>query len=136
MNMSPQILEAIRQRDGELIQRSGELIEQLRRSHERQIRNILEVAERATCWEAVEIFIRYQAARKQIDREWVGPLIDALKKLEGEARKIAEDLSVPPDQQDQIKAIHLVLIARFLGYLLRWDKIRFAGQEVERAGTV
>ncbi|WP_448591462.1 hypothetical protein [Thermoflexus hugenholtzii] len=119
MSLSPQVREEIRRLDPQLIKDSQELAEALRSSAERQIRNIMEAAEQASCWEEVELFIRYQAARGALERGWAQSLIEKLKGLEQQA----EDIARPHGALKT--AVHLALIARFLGYLTRWDVIRF-----------
>jgi hypothetical protein len=119
MSLDPRVMAKIRDLDSQLIRDSQALAKALRSSAERQIRNIMEAAEQASCWEAVELFIRYQAARGALNKEWAGQLIEKLKGLEEPAGKLARDTGAPKT------AVHLVLIARFLGHLIRWDVIRF-----------
>ncbi len=113
------VSQRIRAYDSDLIKEAQGLAEGLKESRERQIRNMMEAAEQATCWAAVKLFIRYQAARKQIEGPWAERLIQQLEKLREKADGIAGETKNP------VEAVHLALIVRFLGYLLRWDKVRF-----------
>jgi len=97
------------------------------RDKERQLRNIQSVAESSACWEAVEVFIRYQAARKQLRLEWAKWAVDKLGALEQEARGL---LDRPDD--DAVRRLHLDLVARTLGYAVRWHVAR---EEERKART-
>lgn len=123
MTLSASVMQAIRQKDDELIQSSRALAESLAESKERQIRNMLEAAEQASCWKAVELLIRYQAARRQLEARWAERLIETLNNLKKTAKELAGEDPLVSER------VHLALIARFLGYLARWDKVRFAGKE-------
>ncbi|WP_448593205.1 hypothetical protein [Thermoflexus hugenholtzii] len=125
MSLDPQVMAKIRDLDPQLIRDSQELAEALPSSAERQIRNIMEAAEQASCWEAVELFIRYQAARGALNGNWAEALIAKLKGLEQPVEDLARQFGVSKT------AIHLALIARFLGYLVRWDVIRFRSKARE-----
>ncbi len=80
----------------------------------RQLRNILEVAESTDSWKALELFIRYQAARKEIPGVWAESAIQELSALQTYAREIARTTG------DSEKTIHLELITRVLGHAVRW----------------
>ncbi len=80
----------------------------------RQLRNILEVAESTDSWKALELFIRYQAARKEIPGAWAESAIQELSALQTYAQEIARTTG------DSEKTIHLELITRVLGHAVRW----------------
>ncbi|HXF69761.1 MAG TPA: hypothetical protein VNK89_08130 [Thermoflexus sp.] len=106
-----------------------ELLKEGEKDKERQLRNIQEVAEQSTSWAEVELFIRYQGARKQIPAAWVPQAIDALSKLEGIAKRIAS--GEPPEV---IRRIHLELIRRVLGYTVRWHVAHVKGEPQQQGG--
>lgn len=89
-------------------------------SKERQLRNIQAIAEQSNSWKALELFMRYQAARNQIPKEWVESAIPVLEKLEGDAKDLVSDCS----DKDDIRKVHMELVSRVIGYLVRchvWD---------------
>jgi len=80
----------------------------------RQLRNILEVAESTDSWKALELFIRYQAARKEIPGAWAEFVIQKLSALQTYAQEITRTTG------DSEKMIYLELITRVLGHAVRW----------------
>jgi hypothetical protein len=80
----------------------------------RQLRNILEVAESTDSWKALELFIRYQAARGELPKDWAESAIQALDALQQDAQSIAQHTG------DPAKTIHLELVTRVLGHAVRW----------------
>lgn len=118
-----------------LIQKAEKLATQMKESlkegddKERQLRNIQEVAEQSTSWAEVELFIRYQGARKQIPAAWVPKAIEALSELEKVAKSIAS--GEPPEV---IRRIHLELIRRVLGYTVRWHVVHVKGEPQRQGG--
>ena len=131
-NLPPEVLKAIQEKEEDILHGSCDTASKLwrlqKKQHQRenkpgkpdskegQLRNILEIAQDATSFLHVEVFILYQAARKQIPREFVDSLLTTLKDLESLAREIAQATREDP------KTIHLELVTRFLGYLIRWYK--------------
>ncbi|GAB4405939.1 MAG: hypothetical protein Kow00123_18390 [Anaerolineales bacterium] len=82
---------------------------------ERQLRNIQAVAEESPSWAPVELFVRYQAARKEIYTPWAEEAIAVLGGLREKARAIAGD------RGDQFaNDVHMELVSRVLGYTVRW----------------
>ncbi|GBD08601.1 hypothetical protein HRbin22_00842 [Candidatus Thermoflexus japonica] len=124
-----QIMLAIRDREEDLVKMAEDLAQNLanifrqeeekplsEKNHkERQLRNIQEVAEQSTSWAEVELFIRYQAARKEIYATWADTAIQKLKDLETIARSI-----VGTADESAIRKVHLELIRRVLGHTVRW----------------
>ncbi len=82
---------------------------------ERQLRNIQSVAEESRSWEALALFIRYQAARREIPKEWAEETVSCLKKLQEQAKRLASQT-----QGVDEKAIHMEIVSRVLGYAVRW----------------
>lgn len=95
--------------------RSLESDSEKRRDKERQLRNIQSVAEVSGSWEALALFIRYQAARKEIPKEWAEEAINQLKELQRQAETIASRV-----QDADKNAIHMAIVSRVLGYAIRW----------------
>ncbi|MBO9362175.1 hypothetical protein [Thermoflexus sp.] len=138
-----QILRAIKEKEGELVQMAEELARSLKeifrneeekplsdKEHkERQLRNIQEVAEQSTSWAEVELFIRYQAARKEIYVAWAN---EALQKLQG-LRELARGI-VGAAEEPTIRKVHLELIRRVLGHTVRWHVWHAKGEtQLQRA---
>ncbi|WP_322797700.1 hypothetical protein [Thermoflexus sp.] len=86
---------------------------------ERQLRNIQGVAEQSTSWAEVELFIRYQAARKEIPKEWAKHAIQTLGGLKDIALKITHD-ALGTHRDEVANRIHIELIRRVLGYTVWW----------------
>ncbi len=82
---------------------------------ERQLRNIQAVAEKSPSWLPVELFIRYQAARKEIYTEWA----EEANKLLGSLRSEAQSIVGTSDPQ-LVGDVHMELVRRTLGYTVRW----------------
>jgi|GEM_PF-522450 hypothetical protein len=124
-----QILRAIKEREESLVNMAEELARNLaeifhqeekkplneKEHKERQLRNIQEVAEQSTSWAEVELFIRYQAARKELYTAWAERAIQKLKELQGIARSI-----VGAADESTIRNVHLELVRRVLGHTVRW----------------
>jgi hypothetical protein len=103
------------------------LVEDLKESGKdkrRQLRNIQEVAESSDSWKALELFIRYQAARGEIDEGWAERAIQRLENLREEAQSLAGQVAGA-----DVRAIHLALVARVLGYAVRWHTWDVKGGE-------
>ncbi len=95
---------------------------------ERQLRNIQSVAEQSNSWRALELFMRYQAARKEIPENWVGEAIDILGDLEKDARTMLAPVNADTD----ISSIHMELVSRVLGYTIRWHVWNAAQKKEQR----
>ncbi|MBW2071435.1 MAG: hypothetical protein JRI89_09280 [Deltaproteobacteria bacterium] len=94
-----------------------------------QLRNILDIAESSDSWEALKLFIRYQAARGQLGkkkgRQWAEGTIQQLEALHNKAQAIADsEPGVDP------KVVHIEIVSRVLGYAVRWHvwDVKGAGQ--------
>ncbi len=123
--INPRTRHAIAAKEDELVQKASEvekaLWEALSEKQQkdgkvRQLRNILEVAESTDSWKALALFIRYQAARGELDIGWAEKVIETLDDLENEARKLAQE------NKDDPKAVHLEMITRLLGHAVRWHR--------------
>ena len=94
-----------------------------------QLRNILEIAEASDSWAALELFIRYQAARGQLGkrgRKWAKSTIEQLGKLRNRAKQLASQVKGADE-----KAVHMEIVSRVLGYAVRqhvWD-VNVKGKE-------
>jgi len=120
--LHPRIRREIEKRDDELVQTARSLAEDLRKSlkkkdedKRRQLRNIQDIAESSDSWKALELFIRYQAARGEIDRAWAESAIQHLGDLQRTAKGLATQVAGA-----DAGAIHLALVSRVLGYAVRW----------------
>ncbi len=121
--LKPKTRKAIAEREDELVEMAQNIARKLWDSLEdsqkrdgkvRQLRNILEVAESTDSWKALELFIRYQAARKEIPKAWAESAIQELDTLQKDAQKIAQNT------RDSAKAVQLELVTRVLGHAVRW----------------
>jgi len=123
------ILRAIREKEENLVREGEELARSIAgggkpSDKERQLRNIQEIAEQSTSWAEVELFIRYQAARKEIPVNWAIEAIQKLKELlYGMARSI-----VGVEDESLIRKVHLELVRRVLGYTVRWHVWHVKGE--------
>jgi len=113
------ILRALREKEENLVHEGEKLAQSLvkggKLDKERQLRNIQEIAEQSTSWAEVELFIRYQAARREIPVDWAKETITKLEELRGMARSI-----VGVEDNSLIRKVHLELVRRILGYTVRW----------------
>ena len=121
--VKPKTRKAIAEREDDLVQKAQNIAQTLweeldpgqrRDGKVRQLRNILEVAESTDSWKALELFIRYQAARKEIPKAWAEAAIQELDALQQEAQGIAKNTG------DSAKTVHLELVTRVLGHAVRW----------------
>lgn len=90
---------------------------------ERQLRNIQAVAEQSLSWLPVELFIRYQAARKEISLRWAREANQTLAGLRSQAQSI-----VGTGDASQVDAVHMELVRRTLGYTVRWHVWQAKGE--------
>jgi len=105
-------LNAIKEQDDDLVVKAEDLVDSLTENEERQLRIIQSMAENSRSWNVVKLFMKYQAARKQIDMTWTNGAILKLEALENDARSIATP-------KDNVKDLHMELISRVLGYAVR-----------------
>ncbi len=105
-------LNAIKEQDDDLVRKAEDLVDSLTENEERQLRIIQSMTESSRSWNVVKLFMKYQAARKQIDMTWTDEAIGKLEALENDARSIA----MP---KDNVKDLHMELISRVLGYAVR-----------------
>ena len=121
--LKPQTRREIAKLEDQLVEKAQKIAQNLRDELDtgqrrdgkvRQLRNILEVAESTDSWKALELFIRYQAARREIPGAWGEFAIQELSTLQTYAQEIARTTG------DSEKTIHLELITRVLGHAVRW----------------
>ncbi len=115
----------IRDMDDELVERAKELVEDFKKE-DRQLRLIKNMAESSRSWKAVALFIRYQAARKQIDETWAKNAIENLECLKIKAKSLAGEPGSP--REDSTDEIFMELASRVLGYAVRWHVWNTKGQ--------
>jgi len=123
IRLKPQTRKLIAEREDDLVEHAHKIAQALKQDKVRQIRNILEVAESTSSWKALELFIRYQAARGELPKKWAEMTIQELEALQQEATKIqqkAQKKVKAPEELDSVKAIHLELVTRVLGHTVRW----------------
>ena len=124
-----QILRALREKEEDLVRKAERLARSLAgdgkrpSDKERQLRNIQEVAEQSASWAEIELFIRYQAARKEISVVWADEAIQELKGLEEIAGSIVSTADEP-----LIRRVHLEMVRRVLGYTVRWHVWHVEGE--------
>ena len=120
-NVNARISEQIRQREEELVEVALKLAKargKRKDSKERQLRNVQQVAEQASSFRVVELFMRYQAARGEIEKDWAEKMIQELQGLNEIATAIARAVGV--QDKSAIRQIHVELVALTLGYAVRW----------------
>jgi hypothetical protein len=132
-NLNIQIQQAIESQDEMLVQKAKRLADALktstqRRDKVRQLRNFQSLAEQTRSWQGLALFMRYQAARGEIDQSWVEEqAISILESLREQAGSIVQKAS--GRDENLILAVHMALVARVLGYTARWHYIQTKGQE-------
>ena len=109
------IRQKIAAQDDEWVKKARGLVERLRsQDKERQLRNIQSIAESSNSWKALALFIRYQAARRELGKQWAEETIERLGNLQRDAQSLAAPYKADP------KAVHMELVSRVLGYAVRW----------------
>jgi len=105
----------IEKQDDRWVQKAELLTKDLGKDNkERQLRNIQNIAETSESWKALALFVRYQAARGYIDKDWTERAIALLESLEEDARVITG-----PAEPEMIRAVHMELVSRVMGYAVR-----------------
>ena len=113
--IAPKVLREITRHDDDWVEKAHALVKDLKnQDKERQLRNIQSIAEGSDSWKALELFIRYQAARGELLKQWAEAAIRQLDELHSEAQSIASKYGADP------KAVHMEIISRVLGYAVRW----------------
>lgn len=126
--LSMATIKNIKDMEDDLVDRAKELVEGYKRE-DRQLRLIKNMAESSRSWKAVALFIRYQAARKQIDEPWAKDAIEKLESLESNAKSLAgESASRASSKEDSPDEIFMELASRVLGYAVRWHVWNTKGQ--------
>lgn len=121
-------IKKIRDMDDELVDKAKELVENFKKE-DRQLRLIKNMAESSQSWKAVSLFIKYQAARKQIDESWAKDAIGNLEGLKTKAKSLAEgSASKTSTKGDSVDDIFMELASRVLGYAVRWHVWNTKGQ--------
>jgi len=121
-------IKKIKDMDDDLVDKAEELVKGYKKE-DRQLRLIKNMAESSRSWKAVALFIRYQAARKQIDETWAKEAIEKLKSLDGIAESLAGDsASRASPKEDSPDEIFMELASRVLGYAVRWHVWNSKGQ--------
>lgn len=121
-------IKKIREMDDDLVDNAMELVEDFKKE-DRQLRLIKNMAESSRSWKAVALFIKYQAARKQIDETWANDAIENLEGLKINAKSLAEgSASKASTKVDSAEEIFMELASRVLGYAVRWHVWNTKGQ--------
>jgi len=122
--IAPNMLRQIAVRDDDWVEKARTLVDDLaNQDKERQLRNIQSIAEGSNSWKALELFIRYQAARKELPKQWAEAAIKQLEGLRSEAQSIAGKYGA------DIKTVHMEIVSRVLGYAVRWHVWDVKGAE-------
>lgn len=115
----------LERRDDEWVKKARELTRTIGKDDkERQLRNVQSIAETSRSWEAVSLFMRYQAARGQLDKAWAEKAVSMLDELRRDAQTLAGS-----SDPSQIRDVHMELVARTLGYAVRWHVWDTKGKE-------
>jgi len=121
--IDPIVRREITARDDQWVQKARELASSLWKSLKekerkdgkvRQLRNVQSIAEESESWAALSLFIRYQAARGELPRQWAEETVKRLEELREVARSLAASRKADP------KAVHMGIVSRVLGYAVRW----------------
>ncbi|HFE53940.1 MAG TPA: hypothetical protein ENK07_10875 [Bacteroidetes bacterium] len=122
-----QVLREITRRDDDWVQAAQTLVKSLKgQDKERQLRNIQSIAEGSASWKALALFIRYQAARGELPRQWAE---DTIRQL-GELANVAEDIARRHGANS--KVVHMEIVSRVLGYAVRWHVWDVKGKGVKQ----
>jgi len=122
--IAPNVLRQIAVRDDDWVEKAHALVADLKnQDKERQLRNIQSIAEGSDSWKALELFIRYQAARSELPKQWAEAAIKQLEGLLSEAQSIAGKYGA------DIKTVHMEIVSRVLGYAVRWHVWDVKGAE-------
>lgn len=116
---------AMEKQDDLWVTTAEELVSGIKGDKERQLRNIQSLCEMTSSWKAVELFIRYQAARKYLDSEWAETAVEQLASL----KKNVPELCGKDDDPD---LVHLELVGRVLGYAVRHHVWNIKGRNQQR----
>ena len=112
--LSFKAINEIKKKDNDWVRNAENLVVNLEENRERQLRIIQSMAESSNSWEVVKLFIRYQAARNQIGKEWAEKdAIPLLDKLQNDAKSMSIST-------DDLKDVHMEIVSRVLGYAVRW----------------
>jgi len=86
-----------------------------------QLRNVISVADSTESVELVKNFIRYQIGRDTRKETWGynGFGLQLVRRLEGPVKGWAEEVA-DRARDGNVKAAHIVLVRRYLGYLNRY----------------
>jgi predicted RNA-binding protein len=90
-----------------------------------QLSNLQSVVSGTGSINAVKNWIRYQMGRRETSRAWqnTGLGNDVLKRLDqmrSQAENIAQTLYADEATDAQVRAIHIALVRRYVGYMRRW----------------
>jgi len=118
--ISPKAQQIIEERTDDVIDRAQKLIDSTKiyeKMAPTQLKNLLEMSSSTDSAKALEVFIRYQMARR---REWMSNNFG--EKLLSEEFSWLSDLAkqISKDTGDDIKKVHLELIRLYLGYAHRY----------------
>lgn len=112
--LSFKAINKIKEMDNSWVKTAEDLVANLDENKERQLRIIQSMAESSNSWEVVKLFIRYQAARNKIDKDWADK--EVIPKLEA-LQNNAKSMVIPADNA---KDVHMEIVSRVLGYAVRW----------------
>ncbi|HXG36570.1 MAG TPA: hypothetical protein VNL15_06355 [Dehalococcoidia bacterium] len=115
LRLDPLIADKVEEHQEELARKAEKLARGVGSNKEGQLRNILAIAEESRSWALVDLFMRYQAGRGQLDPDWTRKAISELEELKQLAKNIAQDR-----QQEVVGQVHLELVKRVLGYTIWW----------------
>lgn len=125
----PAVAQQLKRREDDFVKLASEIAKELgSQDKERQLRNIQSIAEGSDSWAALELFIRYQAARGELKKDWAEETIRRLAGQQRLAREIAGAAN-----SDLEKTVHMEVVSRVLGYAVRWHVWETKGKEQNKA---
>jgi hypothetical protein len=130
LQSDPHLREKLEQRQSDLIQKAQQLAKGLRDDKERQLRNVQAIAEQGRSWTLVELFIRYQAARKQFDPGWAEQAVRELGALRNMAQAVVAEAG--QEGSSLVDDVHTELVKRVLGYTVWWHVWEVKGKANEK----
>jgi hypothetical protein len=114
----------IEQADDQWVTVAKKLAETMPKNHQgkyiekkSQLHNLQALAERGDSWLAFELFLKYQAARGELDSQWVQSTAADLANLRSEANRLVGASGKLPEKE---QAVHMELVSRVLGFTVRW----------------
>lgn len=136
MELSPEIRQKIEEKKGELVKKAQNLLKKEKhpvwevddkKFGDRQLKNLLDVANSSPCIEVVENFIKYQIGRDEKKDGWAyGGFGSGLIKEINSLQTTSQDILGSDQMSNQIllDEVKIRLARLFIGYLTRYFKFK------------